>query len=156
MAWDFVDYTVAGGLVAGAGGAYWIATRAAPDNTFRVAAALALVGAFLLVFINAAVGIIGSSANDANLMYGAVLAIGFFGALLARFRAGGMAMTMLAAAAAQMAIAAIALGLSLGEAGPVWPNDTIAMTGLFTAIWLISAWLFRRSAQTGSDPRPSA
>ena len=55
----------------------------------------------MLVWINLAVGIIGSEDNPANLMYGGVLAVGVAGAVAARFRPGGMARALAATALAQ-------------------------------------------------------
>jgi hypothetical protein len=44
------------------------------------AAGVALATDFLLVWINGVVGIIGSEQEDANLLHGAVLAVGLLGA----------------------------------------------------------------------------
>jgi hypothetical protein len=44
------------------------------------------VAAFILIWMNLAVGIIGSEDNPANLMYGGVLAVAIVGAFMVRFR----------------------------------------------------------------------
>jgi thiazole synthase ThiGH ThiG subunit len=60
--------------------------------------ALALVAAMLLVWVNLAVGIIGSEDNPANIMYLGVHAVLILGALLALFRPQGMARALFATA----------------------------------------------------------
>ena len=59
--------------------------RASGNAAYRAAAGFALAAAFLLVWVNGAVGIIGTENNDANLLYVGVFGVGFFGALIARF-----------------------------------------------------------------------
>ena len=126
---------------------FTLATRVTRNHAYRYATGVALVAAFVLVWVNGAVGIIGNENNDANLMYFGVLAIGIIGALVARFRPRGMARTLFATALAQMLVAAIALFADLGPMGPTWPLDILILTLFFTALWLLSAWLFRVAAR---------
>lgn len=65
--------------------------------------------------MNGAVGIVGSEDNPANLMYGGVLAVGIVGAVIARFRAEGMAR-------AQGSVALIALIAEGREKQPTRPE----------------------------------
>ena len=97
--------------------------------------------------MNGAVGVIGTESDDANLMYGGVLAVGVIGAVIARFRPDGMARALFATALAQALVAVIALIAGLGSTGPIWPRGILILTGFFTALWLISAWLFREAAR---------
>ena len=76
-------------------------------GAYRIAGGVALAAAFLLVWINGAVGIIGDEGNRANLMYGAVLLVVAGGAMLTRLRAAGMARTM--------AVASNLVGLNWGR-----------------------------------------
>lgn len=48
------------------------------------------MAASILVWLHAAVGLIGSDDNPANLMYGSVLAIAALGAVMARFQPRGI------------------------------------------------------------------
>jgi hypothetical protein len=150
--WDVADFALAGGLVLGIGIAWELAVRRTVDRTYRAAAAVALAAAFLLVWANAAVGIIGSEDNPANRMYSGVLTVGVLGAVLARFRPMGLARTMAATAAAQALVAVIALAAGMGSAPGI--------TTFFVALWLLSAWLFRSAARRelrGPDaPDPAA
>jgi hypothetical protein len=118
-----------------------------PGNTkYKHAVGLALAGAFLLFWVNGAVGIIGDESSDANMIYYGVLAIGALGAIIARFRPRGMSRTLLAVALVQVLVAVIALIAGLGSEGPIWPRDILILTVFFTAVWIGSAWLFRLAA----------
>src|SRR3954454_16025342 len=69
------------------------------DWSYRGAALLALVGMFLTIWANLAVGIVGSEDNPANIGFFAALLVGIAGSAVARFRAKGMALAMLATTA---------------------------------------------------------
>ena len=118
------------------------------DNTaYRSAVGVAVTAAFFLVWVNGAVGIIGNESNDANMMYFGVLAVGFIGAIIARFQPNGMARAMFATALAQALVPVIAVLAGLGSTGSMWPWDILIATGFFAALWIISAWLFRKAAR---------
>lgn len=117
------------------------------DNTeYRFAVGVALAAAFLLVWLSLGVGIIGKDGDPANVMYFGVLAVGITGALIAGFQAGGMARALFATALAQALVGAIALIAGLGSpwSGPL---EILGLTGMFVALFLGSAWLFRRAAR---------
>ena len=115
------------------------------NTTYRSAVGLALAGAFLLFWVNGAVGIIGDEDNVANLMYGGVLAVGLIGAIIAHFQPDGMTRALFATALAQSLVAVIALVAGLGY--PVSsPGEILMLNGFFVALWVGSAWLFRSAA----------
>ena len=145
--WTLFDFVVFGGMLLAAGSAYAFLRYKARNPTYRVAAAITVVTAVLLFWMNGAVGIIGSEDNPANLMYFGVLAVAIVGALLARFRPAGMARTMYATALAQAAIAAIAIVGGLGPDSPKWPMDVLALTAFFAILWLIAGRFFRNAAR---------
>jgi hypothetical protein len=153
VTWTAFDFAVLGALLAAAGLGLELAVRRSGNVAYRIAAGLALAAAFLLVLINGAVGIIGSEHEDANLLYGLVLAAAFLGAILARFRPAGMARAMAAAALVQLLVPAIALASGLGAKPLVWSPEVLVLTGLFAALWLGSALLFRQAARrrVGAD-----
>jgi hypothetical protein len=99
-AWTLFDFVFAWTLLFGAGLTYKLVSRKIGHIAYKYAVGLAVVTALLLVWVNGAVGIIGSENNAANLMYGGVLAIAIIGALIARFRPQGVARTMFATALA--------------------------------------------------------
>lgn len=151
--WTGSDFVFAGLLLFGSLGAYELVTRTTEQTVYRAAVGVALVAAVLLIWVNGAVGIIGSENNDANLMYGGVLAIALAGTLIARFGSRGMARTLYATASAQALVAAIALIGGLGTEGQNWPRDVVGVTVIFVALWLTSARLFQIAASRERERR---
>ncbi len=150
VVWDVADFAIFGALLVGVGVTYELAARMTGDTAYRAAVGVALAAAFILVWVNGAVGIIGSEDNDANLMYGGVLAVGVIGAIIARFQPRGMARALFATALAQALVAVIALIAGLGSpwSGPL---EIVALNGFFVALWVGSALLFREAARGGPE-----
>jgi hypothetical protein len=146
--WDAADFAIFGAMLAVACGAYELAARRTGDTAYRAAVGIALAAAFILVSISLAVGIIGSEDHLANLMYGGVLAVGIAGSITVRFQPCGMAHVLFVVALAQALVAVIALIAGLGFTGLTWPGEILILTGIFSALWLISGWLFRKAGQT--------
>jgi hypothetical protein len=146
--WDVSDFIVFGAMLVTAGGVFELAARMKPNKSYLAAVGVALTAAFFLVWMNGAVGLIGNEENPANLMYAGVLAIGIIGAVIARLQPTGMARAMVATSVAQVLVPVIALiaGLSDSRLGNVF-----VITGVFFALWLMSAWLFRKSAQSATS-----
>jgi hypothetical protein len=146
VVWDGTDFAVMGAMLLGACGAYELAARSTGNMAYRAAVGIAIVAAFILVWMNLAVGIIGSEDNPANLMYGGVLAVGIVGSAIARLRPHGMARALVVTALAQALVAAIAVIARMGDpASP--PLEILGVSALFVALWLLSAWLFRKAAR---------
>jgi hypothetical protein len=146
--WTASDFVFAGALFGIVGGTFELAVRRSANAWFRGGVALALATAFLLVWINAALGIIGNEDNPANLMFVGVIAIALAGAIAARFRGAGMARAMLAAAVAQALIGVTAFALRLGAAEPPFFPGVLILIGFFALMWLLSAWMFRKAARS--------
>jgi hypothetical protein len=113
--------------------------------SYRLAAAVAVGTAFVLLFGIVALGVIGSGGRP-DLMYLGVLAVGVVGAVAARFRARGMALALAATALATLvaALIAIAAGMHHNEGASI--GEILRLSGFFAALFAGSAWLFRRSA----------
>jgi hypothetical protein len=139
MNWGWGDVVLFGALLGGACGVYELTARTAASAAYRAAMGLALGAAFLLVWINLAVGVTGSEDDPANLLHWGVLAVGLLGAVVARFQPRGMALAVAAMALAQALIAPVAL-----EAGS---PEGLVLTAVFAALWLASAGLFRKAAR---------
>lgn len=148
MGWDLADFVIAGALLFGAGLSYRLLAGRSRNTAYRAGVGVALLAALILVWMNLAVGLIGSEDNPANLMYGGVLAVGVTGALIARFQPRGMARALFATALAQALAGAIALIAGLGA-----PLQVSTLTGFFVGLFAASAWLFRRAASAGVDFR---
>jgi hypothetical protein len=146
VAWSAWDFAFMAALLAAVGLALELAVRRSLDPLYRAAVGVALAAGFLLVWITGAVGLIGSEAQGANLAYAAVLAAALAGAAVARGRPAGLAWAMGAAAAVQALVPLAAL-LDPAARALVRSPEVPALTGGFVALWLASAWLFRKAAQ---------
>lgn len=156
--WDLFDFVVMGGLLFGVGLAYELVARRSEKTVYRVAFIVGIVTAFLLFWVNAAVGIIGNEGQPANLLYGAVFAVGFIGSLMARFKPRGMARTLFAAALAQMSVPVIALIIWPPPATSWAPSvfGVYVLSAFFAMLFVVSALLFQNAAReqtpAGSGP----
>ncbi len=123
------------------------------NTAYRFAVGLALTAAFLIVWLNAAAGLIGIEDDDpANLLYVGVLVIGFIGAIIARLQPRGLARALFATALAQALVGAIALTLP-NTASSV---QILILHGVFIALFTGAALLFRYAARNGFPPRAAA
>lgn len=157
MSWTAFDYLFWGGMLLAGCGLFEGVMRMSADWWYRGGAIVAIGTAFLLVMASGAVGIIGSEDHPANLLYLGVLGIGVLGAAGARLRAGGMALTLAAMAAATVLIGVLTLvnRWGAGEAGN-WMAVTIGANAVFAGAWALAAGLFRRAARASGSgaPRP--
>lgn len=121
-------------------------------SPYRLAAGLALGASLILVWLSLGVGIIGRDGDPANRMYFGVVAVGIIGACVARFRPEGMARALYTMALLQMVVGAIALIAELGEpfSGPF---EVSVLNAFFVAMFVVTGWLFRRSANEDADAR---
>jgi hypothetical protein len=116
------------------------------DTAYRLAVVLALTAALLIVWLNAAAGLIGIEDDDvANLLYVGVLAIGSIGAIVARLQPRGLARALSATALVQALVGAVA---------PALPNTAstaqiVIVHGVFVALFAGAALLFRHAARSG-------
>jgi len=135
--WSPGDFLLFGLMLLVTGGALELLLRAGRSTTYRLAAVIAVLTGFFLVWANLAVGLVGDERNPDNLWFFALPLVGLVGAALARLRPRGMMFTMLVVAAAQLALGAALLAHQPVEVG--------AITAAFTGLWLMSAGLFRWS-----------
>ena len=101
-------------LLFGTGLAYELLASKSDNAAYRFAVGIAVVSVLLLVWVNAAVGMIGDD-NPANVLYVGVIAVGIMGASITRLHLHGMARTLCVMAMAQMVVPVLALIL--------WPTD---------------------------------
>jgi hypothetical protein len=156
--WNLFDFVFAGTVLFGAALLYEFVASKGGTIAYRAACGVAIVTAVLLVWVNAAVGIIGDD-EEINFLYFAVLAIGLAGALIARFQSPGMARTLLTMAVAQMLVPVIVLIIP-DLRGSLWepPGEVgvFVLNAIFALLWIGSAWLFRKAAQARSGGRNAA
>jgi hypothetical protein len=149
--WSLFDIIVMGALLFGAGLAYVLVARRVNHSAYRTAVGVAVVAGFLLIWVNLAVGIIGSEDHPANSLYLGVLAIGLFGGLISRFNPRGMARTLFTAALAQMLVPIIALIIwrpSKDELPGI--VGVFLLNGFFAALFILSGMLFKRAVDAKS------
>lgn len=143
--WKLADFVIMGTVLFGLGLAYELIARRSEKTIYRVAIGIALVSSFLLFWVNAAVGIIGSEGQAVNLLYALVFPVGIIGAFIVKLKAGGMARTLFAMAIVQMLVPVVAL--------IIWPPPAISwspgvlgvfvLSAFFAILFVVSAWLFR-------------
>lgn len=139
VVWTAADFVVMGVMLGLVCVAFEVAVRVARSHAYVVAAGLAVAVGFLTTWSNLAVGIIGNEDNPVNLVFFGVSAVALVGAAFARLRPSGMARAMVAAAVAQAAACVAALVLDGAR--------VFVITGVFLAMWLLSALLFRKAGR---------
>jgi len=150
--WTISDFIFAGVLFFGTGLMYILVTRILAKKTasniiYRIAVGFALFTGLFLIWVNMAVGIVGSEDNPANLMYFGVIAVGVISALIARFKPKGLARTMFLMAIAQAVIATAILALGLYQSPPSSVIDILGVNGFFVTLFVVAGLLFRYSAE---------
>lgn len=138
--WSASDFIFAAVMIGLVGGIFEVTVRMSPDPAYRAGVAAALAAAFFIIWINGAVGMIGSEGNPYNLFFGGVILIAIVGAVAVRLRPAGMALTMTVAGAAHVAVALG--GMAVDIRGSIF-------SAAFALPWLLSAWLFRKAARQG-------
>lgn len=138
MNWDGLDYIAAATLLAGGGLGFFLAVRHARSAWHYLAVAAAAGGAILLIWMQLAVGLVGSGAHPINQLMGLVLVHGIVGAILSRARASGMRTTMLVVAGTQLLFGSLGFILLT----PEMYSDLFLVTTFFAGIWTASAFLF--------------
>lgn len=146
--WTLSDFIAMGILIGGTGLLIEGALRVSTNASYRLGAIVTAIGCFMLVWVNAAVGMIGSENNAANLAYALIPVAIIGGCVVGRLRAGAMAAALTAAGMLQIAIGGWAYAGDLGREGIGWPRDIAGVTILFTGVWLAAAALFARAARS--------
>lgn len=134
--WTLFDFVFAAVLIGGVGVTLELTVRMTCNAPYRAGVGIALAAAFLTIWADGAVGMIGSESNPYNLLFLGVVALALGGAIAARFRSAGMAVAMTIAAAAQACLGLVGLSADL--------RGGILSTG-FAALWLLAAALFRKA-----------
>ena len=124
-------------------------SRQSSTTFYRLGIAVALFAGLFQIWMNLAVGIVGSEDNPANQGFFMVVATAAACAFTARLRADGMARAMVAVAGVQALLgAAIATAPATVINDAKGPLGVAVLSGGFVALWLLAAFLFHRSART--------
>lgn len=132
--WSVGDFILAGLMLGLVGLAIELTVLKSNNMAYRIAAGLAILASLLIVWVNGAVGMIGSEDNPYNLLFLGVIPLALVGAVLASFRPAGLAVAMLLAGIAQASIAMA--GTATDLRGGIFSM-------LLAGLWLLSAALFR-------------
>lgn len=144
--WSLSDFVIMGALIFGTGFFYLILTRKTENAVFKIAAGLALGSSFFLIWSNLAVGLIGSESNAINLSYFGVILIGVIGAVISRFKANGLMITLFSMAGAMVLIALIAFVLGAHNYPYSSVMEILGVTGFFVVPFVLSGLLFRNAS----------
>ena len=154
--WGPFDFAVAAVLLYGTTGLIDLAISKSGSLAYKLGVALAVLASFLLIWVNGAVGVIGSEDNPANLVFVVVILVALAGSALARFAARGMARAMLLAFALTTAIAAAAPVFGWGAEEPPGTTGLTMLIGGFALAWGLSAALFAKAARDEARGRGEA
>jgi len=150
--WEPRAFVLAGTLLFATGLTYQLVTRNVDTIAYRAAVGIALVAAFVLVWMNFVQA--ADDINPAAMMYLAVPLVGIIGAAMARFQPGGMARALFATALAQALVLAIVL-MTRNPQVTAWTAAVLrgfGLNALFVLLFFGSAMLFRIAARGESAP----
>lgn len=124
----------------------WRTRAASPRTSYRLGVASTLFNVLFLLWLMAAVGIIGVEGDPADEMYLGLLGCGLVGAVAVRFRPAGMArvLTVLALALLPVALVALLAGRAAAPASSV--PELLGLNLMFGLLFGVSAALFRHAA----------
>lgn len=128
---------------------YEFAVQAGVSMAYRGGVAAALAAAFLMIWMNLAVGIVGED-NPLNFNFFMLVFAAVVGAYTARGEAAGMARAMLGVTVVQVLLAiAIATAPSTARE-PGGGIGVLILCGFFAGLWLLSAGLFHRASRSAA------
>lgn len=148
--WSTADFILMALILSGIAAVYELAAHKSQLSSYRIAIGIALLGMFLLFWVNAAVGIIGHESQDANMLYAVVFLVIVIGAAASKMNALAMYKTMMLGALSTIAVPCIAY--------IIWPPASISwspgvfkvflMSGFFASLFVLSAFLFKMSGKS--------
>ena len=143
--WTLGDFIFAGLMLAALCGTIELAVRRSSKAIYRWAITLAALGAFVVVWVNLAVGIVASEDNAYNVVFMAIILATLLASAFVRLRARAMAKIL--------PVTAVTLLIALGV-GQMLGSDELHGTRLaewtgvtlFAGMFAVSAMLFRDAA----------
>ena len=154
--WSLLDFATMGTLIFSIGIAYRLIIRSSPNFAYQIASTLAFGAVFLMVWANLAVGLIGSGANLANVLYMVVPGVAIVGAFLSNSNPGKMERSMYATVIALAVVTLIALLTKSSEYRSSPTTEILAISGFFFLLFIAAALIFRLATkQSDREPEKS-
>ena len=142
MSWTIGDFALAAVMLGALALAFVVLFRLRRSRAYRGGIFVFILASVLLVWVTGAIGLIGGSGNDANMLYLGFLAAAWLASLVFRFQSEWLSRILRALALGVFFIAGAALILGWGATGPAWPWDVILGSGVFAFLFIVAAWLF--------------
>lgn len=141
--WTIIDFVLMGVLLFGTGSLFVLVIRHGENIIYRAGMAVAVGATFLMIWVNLAVGLIGSGPHAGNLMYIGVVLILFIGIYLSRFKANKLELVMFTTALSFILITIIALLTNMQEYPGSSVIEIIGINLFFATPYLLAGLLFR-------------
>lgn len=138
--WTGSDFLFAAVLLGMLGAGMELAVRSARNTPQRLGIALAVLGGFLTLWSNAAVGIIGSESEPTNLLFVGMVVLALVASLALKLRPAGMRWLMAALSAGQFVVGIVAGLWTMPGHAVEW-----GVLAFFALIWGASAGAFHRA-----------
>ena len=142
MNWTLGDFVFAGAMLGALVFGAFALFRLKRSRAYRIGLFVFILASVLLLWITGAVGIVGNSDNDANMLYPGFLAASILASLIFRFRSLWLSRILATLSLGLVFIAGAALILGWGTTGAAWPWDVIFGSGVFAFLFMAAAWLF--------------
>ncbi|MXO73402.1 DUF2244 domain-containing protein [Alteraurantiacibacter buctensis] len=150
--WTGSDFLFAGVLLGVLGAGTELAIVVGRSAPHKVGIAIAVLALFLTVWINGAVGMLGSEDEPTNLAFIGMALAGVTVGLALRFRPAAMRWVMGGISVGQFAVGLVAMLWTMPGHAVEW-----GVLAFFALIWGASAWCFRLAAARGRlEPRVTA
>jgi hypothetical protein len=151
--WTVSDFIVMGALIFITGTIIVLILRKTTNIAYQVAFMLAIGTTFLMIWVNLAVGLIGSGPNPGNLMYIGVIAVLSVGVYLSRFKIPALERVMFTTAFSLILLAIIALLTNMHQYPGSSMIEIIGVNLFFATPYIIAGLLLRYIALTHSPAK---
>lgn len=149
--WSVSDFLIAGCVLFITGTAIVFTLRLKSNIIYRLAFLTTIVSAFLMIWVNLAVGLIGSGANLGNLMYIGVLVILIVGIYLSRYKSEKLEVALFSTALSLVVLGIVALLMNMQEYPGSSVMEIILVNLFFAGLFAIAGLLFRSVALRNSE-----
>jgi len=147
--WGVFDFVFAFVAIYGALAFFeFLRRKSAGNSSYSFGTGLGIATSFLLVWINAAVGIIGNGDNGTNLIYLIVLFYGLAATILVNFKATALSRVAFTVAAAVFAVPLVSLTFVYEEMVNTPPGilGVFVLNTFFVVLFTVTGFILRRAS----------